>query len=321
MTKINLYNNSHFTTFIKSVNSFEKSEKGDHYKKLLCLKETSGSVQEKTIENAYDRVKHKITNSLEEILEHNKKKICVLPKNHKGKCECDPFSKIFLKNSITEKIKKKFRLSILNSPGADDYIIKNRASRLFPIVFSSADEKRIRDKKFKLKAGISLKEFTTPFCLATAYLDWMVYILNVNNIEKYLLKKSKILEAYNEAKTLQIHKRYLNNYFESKNRKNFNSKGKTICSVTREQIEIKDISDPDRDNRIDINNNDVQMGHLISRSNNEVTIRGLNLSIMSREGNRIIGEYSLFDNEWIKILDKILSPYNLSVKKKKQKID
>lgn len=247
--------------------------------------------------------------------------MCVLPKNHKGKCESDPFSKFFLKNNVTDKIKKKIKLSILDSPGADDYIIKNRSSRTFPIVFSSIDEKKIRDKNHKLRAGISLKEFTTPFCLATSYLDWMVYMLNVNHMENYLLKKSKILESYHEAKTLQIHKIYLINYFESKNRKNFNTLGKTICSVTRNQVEIKDISDPERDNRVDINNNDVQMGHLISRSNNKVTIRGLNLSIMNREGNRVIGEYSLFDSKWIKILEKITLPYIIRHKKKKQKID
>ena len=86
---------------------------------------------------------------------------------------------------------------------------------------------------------------------------------------------------------------------------------------------MKDISDPDRDNRVEINKNDVQMGHLVSRNNNEVTIRGLNLSVMTREGNRIIGEYSLFDSEWIKILEKIVLHYNMKEQKKrgKQKVD
>jgi hypothetical protein len=38
---------------------------------------------------------------------------------------------------------------------------------------------------------------------------------------------------------------------------------------------------------------------------------------MTREGNRIISEYSLLDSEWIKILEKIILHYNM----KEQKID
>lgn len=44
---------------------------------------------------------------------------------------------------------------------------------------------------------------------------------------------------------------------------------------------------------------------------------GLNISVMTREGNRIISEYSLLDSEWIKILEKIILHYNM----KEQKID
>lgn len=115
---------------------------------------------------------------------------------------------------------------------------------------------------------------------------------------------------YNQTKLLDNHKQYLQHFFEHKNRKAFNARGNTICSVTRKEIDIKDISDPDRDNRVIIYNDDVQMGHLIPRNENEITIRGNNLSIMTRQGNRIIGEYYLFENTWIKILKEIISPYS-----------
>lgn len=84
-------------------------------------------------------------------------------------------------------------MSIMESPGADDYVIKNRASRLFPIAISSFYEKKLRNKNVKLKAAIALKEFTTPFCLATAYLDWIVFILNVKDMSKYFKKHPSIL--------------------------------------------------------------------------------------------------------------------------------
>jgi hypothetical protein len=48
MSKTDLYNNSNYKSFMKSIEEFEKSDYGNHYKNLLCLKETSGKTREKT---------------------------------------------------------------------------------------------------------------------------------------------------------------------------------------------------------------------------------------------------------------------------------
>ena len=118
------------------------------------------------------------------------------------------------------------------------------------------------------------------------------------------------MKMYTETDLLDKHKRYIQTYFESKNRRAFNDRGNTICSVTRKEINIKDIADVHRDNRIEISQEDVQMGHLIPRNENEITIRGLNLSVMTREGNRIIGDHVLFETTWLSILKNIVSLYD-----------
>lgn len=69
------------------------------------------------------------------------------------------------------------------------------------------------------------------------------------------------------------------------------------------------MSDISRDNRVNIDNDDIQMGHIQSRNDMHYTIRGVNLVMMTREGNRIIGEDSFIENIWIEKLKKIVSCY------------
>lgn len=307
MSKINLYNNDIYRGIIQSSKTFESSESGKYYKSFLCMKSTTDRVREHTIEQAYQQIQENITNSLQEILEHNYSKLCVLPKCHTGRCTANPLREMLLKNKTNDKIINKVQLSIMTTPGADDYIFKNRASRLFPIIFTNDQERKLKSKQKKLKVAIPIKEFSTPFCLATAYFDWMVYILNVKKMREQLKKTSKYLSIYGDL--LLSHKQYLQKFFQNRNRIAFNIQGFTICSITRNQIAIKDIADIERDNRVNVNENDVQMGHLIPRTEKQITIRGLNLSVMTRNGNRIIGDYVLFQDDWISILHNIIKPY------------
>jgi len=307
--KFDIYNNDSFKRIIHSSRQFEESNEGSYYKNILCLKNTSATIKRPTLEKAYHNLKSYISNSFEEVAENNLKKLCVLPKNHTGKCTSNPITEMLLKNKTTEKIKNKIELSIYNTPGADDYIIKNRASRLFPIVVTKEQVRKIKNKNTKLKAAILLSEFTTPFCAATAYFDWMVYLINVRDMTNHLKQKSIYLKLYNRIDLFESHKQYLQKYFIKHHRIAFNNRGNTICVVTRKEINIKDIGDPDRDVRLNSSHEDVQMGHLIPRNENLITIRGLNLSVMTREGNRIIGEHVLFDNHWITILKEIVSIY------------
>lgn len=294
---------------MKSSDEFKNSQYGLHYKNILCLKETNEKVRKDTLTKTFKVMEKYIHNNLEEIIQHNQSKLCVLPKNHIGKCCSNPIKDIFLKNKTTDKIIGKINLSIMSTPGADDYVFKNRASRLFPIFLTNSQEKMIKNKNTKLKCAIPVKEFTTPFCMATAYLDWLVYILNIKDIEKMFKKSSKFLMFYTQSHCLKHHKSFLNKFFTTKNRFVFNNHGYTICSIKRTVINVKDIADSERDNRIQVEPNDIQMGHLIPRCENEITIRGLNLSMMTRDGNRIIGENVLFQDDWIRLLKDIVAPY------------
>ena len=73
----------------------------------------------------------------------------------------------------------------------------------------------------------------------------------------------------------------------------------TICAVKQNILTVSNFADTTRDNRIIIDQNDIQMGHILPRNNNEYTIRGTNLVMMTREGNRAVGENDYMDDTWI----------------------
>ena len=86
--------------------------------------------------------------------------------------------------------------------------------------------------------------------------------------------------------------------------------GHTICPVIPKGLEIINVADPERDNRTVIDRYDVQMGHISSRTNECYTIYGTNLVMMTREGNRIIGEYSLIEDDWINYLRALVAHFD-----------
>jgi hypothetical protein len=63
-------------------------------------------------------------------------------------------------------------------------------------------------------------------------------------------------------------------------------------------VSLKDFADVTRDVRVDIRDEDIQMGHIESRSEEQSSIRGGNLVFMSRRGNLIIGERNFLENVW-----------------------
>lgn len=308
--KIDIYKNDEYLSIMNDADMFEKSSNSSHYKSLFCLKEcTKGCCDIKSIKTAFDNISKYIVNTYDEILYHNNNKLCVLPKNHSGNCQYE-INQIFTKNKTTDKLNLSISQCIYYTPGNDGYVFKNRASRTFPIMLSRNNEKLIKDKNTKLKCAIPIAEFSTPFMLATAYIDWMCYILHVSDISQFLHKK--MLEShsvfYNIMKT--EHKTFLENYFSVFKRRVFDDNN-TICAITQNIIIMKNLADISRDNRIIIDNCDIQMGHIVSRNENTITIRGLNLVMMSRSGNRIIGEYSFIDDEWILMLKNIIEKFHL----------
>lgn len=379
-----------YDKFNDSINYYTSNDNiyYNYYNNVLCLKSIT---KNKTIDIdidiyityyiSYFKIKSKVDidnyiNTIRKRMEYVK--CCVLPKNHTGKCEIN-YEKIFVNKKYLYKIKNMFEtkynisidnsiiehklkiidklnnsinLAIFNTPGNDDYIFKNRSNRLYPIILSKEDERILRDKNEKKKLAIPIKDASSPILLSQAYLDWLTFVLNIQdikhdyqnlNIDDFMLDLDKIHSTYNNSNcldnsqlynhiimfinTLYLDKSYIHYnsilnliqlnqsnlikyYHDTYQRKIFDDNNlNTICVITKIKLSIKDFVDIDRDNRIIINNNDVQLGHNLSRRDEYVSIRGLNLLPMTRRGNLLLGDYNFVDNDWIEELKTILSNY------------
>jgi hypothetical protein len=294
---------SNYQSFVNSINQYEKNE---HYLNLMCMNDTKNGPKENKKEND-----HYLNDVIKLEGRENLKKKCVLPKGHAGKC-CTNLNCIFKENGQNEENKKKIEkllssieLAIFQTPGNDDYVYKNRSQRLYHTVLDSTEEKKIRDKNIKKKCAIPLKDASTPVLLAQAYLDWMTYIVNVKDMSGNLQAGA---QDYNSIMNmLSINKEHLKKVYS--NRQIFNQEGNSICVITKQIINMNDICDPLRDNRVNIRDSDIQMGHNCPRSELYVSIRGENLFPMSRRGNLIIGDRIFTEDEWINELKKIVASY------------
>lgn len=267
-----------------------------HYKNIMCLKPTRFGPK--------PRCKSEYLNEVYcEPGRENLKYLCVLPRGHEGKC-CDKYNTLFRSSDVTKKICSKMELSIKTTPGNDDYVYKNRDSRLYPYAISSLEEKKIRDKKIKKKCAIPKKDMSTPEYIAQAYLDWMVYILSIEGI-KELLVQNEFTKTY--IQYFDDHKKFLIDHFRKYNRRLFNDEGNTICCVTKYVFTIKDLADIERDNRVDIKETDWQMGHNTARDDDIITVRGCNVLPQTRRGNLIIGTHKFTEDDWINELKNIVS--------------
>ena len=178
--------------------------------------------------------------------------------------------------------------AIYSTPGNDEYVFKNRSSRLYGYALSTEEGRKIRDKTVKKKIAIPKKDMTTPDLLAQAALDWFIILMSTGDAWSYMkesVRDDPLYQAY-----FGNHKKFLIDYYGSFNRTIFNDDGCTICCVTGHVLTIKDVCDPDRDQRIVIRDTDLQMGHNIPREDNYITIRGCNLLPQTRRGNQLIGE-------------------------------
>lgn len=324
-TQIDMYNNPQFNLCLQKAVDFEASDIGDYYKKHFCLQPCSSSkykCRKSTIEKYYAEMEDYITNSLDEVMKYNQTRLCVLQKGHTGECSSCPFSqgKILKHSRVSNKMETSINSCIYQVPGdtSGNSYFKNRASRLYPIVVSS--DTKIKMKKASCtskmpKICISLKEHTTPFQMATAYIDWVTYATHIDEMEDNFM--SSIAEPFLGWKDLLVnrHAAFLQNHFKSRNRKIFDTTSgvrKTICAVKQDILTVANFADISRDNRINIDPNDIQMGHIVPRSNNEFTIRGTNLLMMTRDGNRAVGENDYLDDSWIlrdiSILQNLCSP-------------
>ena len=143
--------------------------------------------------------------------------------------------------------------------------------------------------------------------MAQAYLDWMTFIVNIADVGEHL----NVVEDENKSILLMLtkNKEHLISVYASFNRDIFDKQGNSMCVITRSAIKLADVSDPTRDNRVNICDKDIQLGHNHPRTEKYVSIRGENLLPMSRRGNLVIGERVFTENVWIEELQSIVHPY------------
>jgi len=296
-TRITIDDTDEYSNFEKSIDTYENNS---HYTSTMCMKNTICGPK-------HDNAKEIFMASVKKMSGRADLKYkCVLPLGHLGKC-CHKFSKLFKDNGFTKKLLSSVDTAIYSTPGNDDYVYKNRSSRLYENVVSSKQEKLIRDKTEKKTCAIPLKDASSPILLAQAYLDWMTFIVNIANIDIHL----NVVEDENKSILLMLtkNKEHLISVYASFNREIFDKQGYSMCAITRNVIKLADVADPTRDNRVDICDKDIQLGHNHPRTEKYVSIRGENLIPMSRRGNLVIGERVFTENVWIEELQSIVNPY------------
>ena len=291
-------------TYSNFINSCLKYEINDHYSNLMCMKCTSKGP------NAPKNGSY-LDNSIKLSNRENLKYRCVLPKGHSGMCSHK--YDIFKNSPITSKLIQSIDKKIYTTPGNDDFVYKNRATRLYCNVLSKEEELKIRDTKKKKKCAIPLSEASTPLLLAQAYLDWLTYCINIDGIDEHLNKDAILLESIMEI----ISKNKLHLIKKFNNRKIFDDNGFTMCVIKKTKCDLSDFSDPTRDNRVSIRDSDIQMGHNYPRNDKYVSIRGENLLPQSRRGNLIIGERVFTEDDWVNELYSISDPYYQATRKRR----
>ena len=272
-------------------------ENESYYRGLMCLKNIKGGVKRKTIEESYEKLKGRIEESLEDILASRQENLCVLLVGHAGKCAHSPDAFI-----VNDTIRKKLSW-IYSAPGdSAAYVYKNRTNRLFPVIISDEIQKKIRNKNVRLKCALALRDASTPLMLASAYIDYMTLLLHIEGIEKYINKSD--VHVSELRKMAGMHMSHLKEYYGKFNRAIVDEEDFLICPVTRDRIDIADVLNNDITNE-----RSIQLGHVVPRSENNFTIRGKNVLMMTREGNRTIGDRVFTEDVWVKRLLKIAQPH------------
>jgi hypothetical protein len=292
-TKISIYSALSYQKCMNHSTEWERNNE-PYYKTIACMKPVVDRSRKTTIIEAYEKLKDKITDSLEEVILKKLQNLCILPIGHSGKCSHDVHSGLFNHNTLKCKLDW-----IYTTPGDDDYIYKNRASRLFPIVVDDIQEKAWRNKNVKQKCAIPLREKSTPLMMASAYIDYLVLILSIKGISAHI--NTNYIHYESIMNIVKTHKVNLSEFYKNINLSVFDADGFTICPIIKRTIQVNDIINNNISDR-----NSIQLGHIIPRSETEFTIRGKNIVLMTRDGNRLVGDYRLDDSEWLTLLKNVV---------------
>ena len=159
------------------------------YHESMCLKPTSGGVQEKTFIEALQAAKKYMSEEdiafYRDCFNKNRKSRCVLPKGHKGRCRCtyEPF--------FADKFAKKIH-DCIQAAGNSDILFKNRCHRAFPIQVTKEQYTVLNElykwkaSNVKLKAAMPTEFGSTSFIVATAIFDFTAILMLQKGIEHKL---------------------------------------------------------------------------------------------------------------------------------------
>jgi hypothetical protein len=188
--------------------------------------------------------------------------LCVLPNGHSGKCRMnyDCNSKPLQKKLDYVKI----------TEGEAIGPLKNRASRIFPICFSKSTASQLKHSVSKV--GIPISNSSTPEGISTCLIDIYTYIQKIRGKFKNIAFKH--------------HWEYLKTKFP-----HISKDDTLVCPVTGNPITLDMLSLNAREHQ-----DGIEMGHLNCRNEKRFTIRGMNVFLMTRLGNRLIGE-ERFDSQ------------------------
>jgi len=242
-----------------------------------------GTVKSGPTQKAYEQISPFISDPCIEQLQTY---CCVLPKNHTGGCDYNPAKGIFKNKTISCKFDWVF-----STPGDDDYIYKNRATRLFPFKVPDVLQRIWRNKEVKRKCAIPLKEGSTPEMMASAWLDYMTLMLSVEGIDEEIKPYKNIVGV---REMIAVHKVGLTRHYAGICKRIFDDSGFTICPVMGVRLNVAQIANPDL---CDLNA--IQLGHVVPRTDEQYTIRGKNILMMTRRGNLLVGDCSFLEYTWI----------------------
>jgi len=268
--------------FKSAVAEAETFQKESIYSESMCLKPVKGGVGFKTFEVALNETKEYMSDedvaSYRNFYKTYSSPVCVLPKGHSGKCCCS-YGKFF-----TAKFAKKIK-DCDTTPGDDDILFKNRASRIFPIQvnknhYTVLNAKHTwKAKGIKMKAAIPVEFGGTNFTIATAHFDFAAILLLQKGIEHKLPEDVEFMLLERAQDIIDE--------FRAQDIDIVDKNGQLCCPVLGCTIE------PDWYETDDKNPNQIQFGHVQPIRSDKYMTRGGNVVPITRNGNLMQSDKSI----------------------------
>ena len=242
-----------------------------YYNAHFCLECIPGSgCRAKTVDTSLSKIEGYISDEAHAFT--TEEYLCVLPKGHSGRCRSNYNSPC----EVTQKKLEYIRTTECEAKGP----LKNRASRLYPVRLSKESTKYMKARGVS-DVGIPIANSSTPEGVATCLIDIYTYLQKV---------KGEFVDSP-----------FKFNWYCLKDRYPLISRDDTlVCPVTGEPITMEMIAQNARENETGI-----EIGHLNCRNERSFTIRGMNVFLMTRWGNRLVGEERFDSPHFRRILRKV----------------